>query len=380
MTDARRHRSDPRAHRVRPPLPGGGQLARGGMGTVWRAHDERLSRPVAVKVLHAVGLRGEPRTARRRGPGPRPARPSHIAVVYDVGTADGADYLVMELIDGRAVGSVLAERGHLSWPEATLVCAQVADALASAHARGVVHRDVTAGNVMLTPSGVKLVDFGLSTNAGAPEADGDGNLMGRRRTWLPNASTATRSRRAATCTPWACCSTVPVRAVAVAGDLGGATAGRAPGRRAGTPAGDRGPARRRPRRGPAVPARDPGDRPTAAQVAQVLQAAASVAADSAPVATGGDATDPLPVTQFLAARYSATAAVRPARAPPLTPARRRRGGGRRRPPLRDAGLGKPRPYGQRPDPAAGSGRGHLRYRLRGHLTGNWRMTGSTSPR
>lgn len=148
------------------------------MGTVWRAYDDRLSRPVAVKILDAArSAAAYPHFAREARILARLDHP-HIASVYDVGAEGDVAYLVMELVEGAPVSAVLAERERLPWPEAAAVCAQVADALATAHARGVVHRDVTAANVMLTAGGVKLVDFGISTLEGSPETDPYGNLVG----------------------------------------------------------------------------------------------------------------------------------------------------------------------------------------------------------
>src|SRR5262249_16953099 len=136
-------------------------------------YDERLSRPVAVKILNdpqAQWIRDEAKTlARLTHP--------HIATVYDVGESEGRHYLVTELVDGDTLASRLAG-GPLGWPAAAICCAQVSCALAAAHARGLVHRDVTPANIMLTGSDAKLIDFGISTFEGADEADADGNVHG----------------------------------------------------------------------------------------------------------------------------------------------------------------------------------------------------------
>src|SRR2546421_7027160 len=157
------------------------RMGRGGMATVWRAHDERLSRTVAVKILDGrlpddqagrLHMRAEARALARLSH-------QHIADVYDFGTPENAaPYLVMELVEGPSLASVLIERQALPWRAALTVCAQVADALAAAHARGVVHRDVTAANVMLTPAGVKLIDFGICALEGQQQTDADGQLLG----------------------------------------------------------------------------------------------------------------------------------------------------------------------------------------------------------
>jgi serine/threonine-protein kinase len=146
-------------------------VARGGSATVWRGHDERLTRPVAIKLL-ADDQRGrdEARTLARL------SHP-HIAEVFDYGRHDTQAYLVLELVDGASLADVLAHH-DMPWPAAVAVAAQTAAALAAAHARGLVHRDITPGNIMLTPSGIKLIDFGISAASGDAELDTDGGLRG----------------------------------------------------------------------------------------------------------------------------------------------------------------------------------------------------------
>jgi serine/threonine-protein kinase len=146
-------------------------VARGGSATVWRGHDERLSRSVAIKLL-ADNQRGrdEARTLARL------SHP-HIAEVFDYGRHDEQTYLVLELVDGASLADVLA-RHDMPWPAAVAVAAQTAAALAAAHARGLVHRDITPGNIMLTASGIKLIDFGISAASGDAELDTDGGLRG----------------------------------------------------------------------------------------------------------------------------------------------------------------------------------------------------------
>ena len=146
----------------------------GGMSVVWRARDEILDRDVAVKVL-SPAVAESPDVLRRIYSEARAAaglRHPHVVEVYDYGeTPDGdrvVPYVVMELIAGRSLADVLSG-GALPWRSAVLIGAQVAAALAAAHARGIVHRDVKPGNVMVTAAGVKLVDFGISASIG--EAD-----------------------------------------------------------------------------------------------------------------------------------------------------------------------------------------------------------------
>jgi hypothetical protein len=151
------------------------RIGAGGMSVIWRAWDEALERTVAVKVLdgplgtdHADRelIRREARAAARI------EHPNAIQV-YDYGetvTPRGriAAYVVMQLLDGSSLADRLAT-GPLDWPEAVAVSATVADVLAAAHRRGVVHRDVTPENVMLTTDGVKLLDFGIAAEYGQRE-------------------------------------------------------------------------------------------------------------------------------------------------------------------------------------------------------------------
>ena len=160
------------------------RLGEGGMSLVWRGHDEVLGRDVAVKVLtpryaedHTVGqrMRVEAKAVARL------CHP-HITAVYDYGESPSSGgrtvpYVVMELVDGVPLSARLAD-GGLHWTDAVTICAQVASALATAHAHGVVHRDVTPSNVMLTRGGAKVVDFGISALAGERDACPDGSLFG----------------------------------------------------------------------------------------------------------------------------------------------------------------------------------------------------------
>jgi eukaryotic-like serine/threonine-protein kinase len=138
-------------------------IGAGGMGEVYRARDTRLDRNVAIKVL-SPELTGEP-AARQRFE--REARSvaalshSHICPLFDIGHHDGTDFLVMEYLDGETLAQRLA-RGKLPLDQALEYGIQIADALAAAHKVGIVHRDLKPGNIMLTKSGAKLLDFGLA--------------------------------------------------------------------------------------------------------------------------------------------------------------------------------------------------------------------------
>jgi eukaryotic-like serine/threonine-protein kinase len=161
------------------------RLGAGGMSVVWRGFDEVLGRQVAVKVL-PPSTSADPAFRRRlRAEAQAAARLSHphITNVYDYGEATTVDgepvpYVVMELIDGESLAAVLARVRRLPWQAAVRITSEVAAALAAAHARGIVHRDVTPANVMLTPTGAKVVDFGISALIGENDIDPDGSLLG----------------------------------------------------------------------------------------------------------------------------------------------------------------------------------------------------------
>ncbi|HWC66342.1 MAG TPA: serine/threonine-protein kinase, partial [Thermoanaerobaculia bacterium] len=138
-------------------------LGAGGMGEVYKTKDTRLDRIVAVKVL-PEGLAAAPeRKARfeREAKAISALSHPHICALYDVGRAEGVEYLVMEHLEGETLESRL-DRGALPIDQTLALGLQIADALEAAHRRGIVHRDLKPGNVMLTRSGVKLLDFGLA--------------------------------------------------------------------------------------------------------------------------------------------------------------------------------------------------------------------------
>ena len=138
-------------------------LGAGGMGEVYKAKDTRLDRTVAIKILPAH-LSESPELKERFE---REARAvsslnhPHICTLHDIGHQDGIDFLVMEYLEGESLADRL-ERGPLSTSEVLRYGIELADALDNAHREGVVHRDLKPGNVMLTPPGAKLVDFGLA--------------------------------------------------------------------------------------------------------------------------------------------------------------------------------------------------------------------------
>jgi Tol biopolymer transport system component/predicted Ser/Thr protein kinase len=138
-------------------------LGAGGMGEVYKARDSRLERTVAIKVLPQHLSQSEEVRQRfeREAKMISSLSHSHICALYDVGNQDGTEYLVMEFLEGESLADRLL-KGPLP-PDQVLRCGiEIADALDKAHRQGVIHRDLKPGNVMLTKSGVKLVDFGLA--------------------------------------------------------------------------------------------------------------------------------------------------------------------------------------------------------------------------
>ncbi|MFG3700889.1 protein kinase [Micromonospora sp. NPDC047620] len=161
------------------------RIGLGGMSEVWRADDEVLHRPVAVKAL-AGEFGTDPQlraTIQREARAAARLTHPHVTQVYDYGEASLAGgavvpYLVMELVEGRNLADRLAD-GPLAWPDAVRLAGQVAAALAAAHRIGVVHRDIKPGNVMLTETGAKVLDFGIAALAGPdhPLAGQTGELL-----------------------------------------------------------------------------------------------------------------------------------------------------------------------------------------------------------
>ena len=162
-----------------------GKLGVGGMGVVYEAEDTRLSRAVALKFLPEE-LAGDPDAIRRFE---REAQTvailnhPHICTIYDVGDHQGRRFIAMERVDGVNLKTYMA-RNTLDTPAVVDIALQVTDALAAAHAKGVVHRDIKPGNIIVAPSGqVKVLDFGLArrfklSETGPLGADGS-TIIGR---------------------------------------------------------------------------------------------------------------------------------------------------------------------------------------------------------
>src|SRR5512135_2091622 len=149
-------------------------LGAGGMGEVYKARDTRLGRDVAVKVLPSHLSDGPDSKVRfeREARAIAALSHPHICALYDVGSHDGTEYLVIELIEGQVLSGRL-EKGALPTEQVLRFGVQVADALDRAHRAGIIHRDLKPGNVMLTKSGVKLLDFGLAKMAAAEKPSSD---------------------------------------------------------------------------------------------------------------------------------------------------------------------------------------------------------------
>ena len=144
-------------------------LGAGGMGEVYRARDSRLNRDVAIKILpeHLSQSRELRERFEREARAISQLSHPHICVLHDIGEHDGKTYLVLECLEGETLGERL-RRGPLSPDQVLKYGAQIADALDKAHRRGVVHRDLKPDNIMVTKSGVKVLDFGLAKPLAAP--------------------------------------------------------------------------------------------------------------------------------------------------------------------------------------------------------------------
>jgi len=147
------------------------KIGAGGMGEVYRAHDEQLERDVALKVLPATGFSDPAARARllREARSAAGLNHPHICTVHEVGEADGQAYIAMELVAGQSLSARLAA-GRIPAEEVLRYGLQLAEALAHAHKRGIVHRDLKSANVMVTPEGrAKVLDFGLAKRSSGAE-------------------------------------------------------------------------------------------------------------------------------------------------------------------------------------------------------------------
>ena len=157
------------------------ELARGGMATVWEAEDKVLTRRVAIKVLHPhlAGDDGSRVRFRREAVAAAGLAHPHIVTTYDTGRDAEVAYIVMELVEGITLARLLRAEGSLPVAKALDVAAQVADALACAHAHGVIHRDVKPSNILLRADGhVKVADFGIAKAGAGTDLTRTGVVMG----------------------------------------------------------------------------------------------------------------------------------------------------------------------------------------------------------
>jgi eukaryotic-like serine/threonine-protein kinase len=158
-------------------------LGAGGMGEVYQARDKRLERSVAIKVLpaHLSSNSDLKLPLEREARAISSLQHPHICVLHDVGHQDGTDYLVMEYLEGETLADRL-RKSPLPIDQALKVGIEISDALDKAHRRGIIHRDLKPGNIMLTKSGAKLMDFGVGP--GALMWTADSRLRARPLRWL----------------------------------------------------------------------------------------------------------------------------------------------------------------------------------------------------
>ncbi len=140
------------------------RIGRGGMGTVYKAHDTHLYRPVALKVIapeHLLDPESKHRLIREARAAAALNHPN-IVTVYDIGANDGIDYIIMEYVEGRSLDTLIGRKG-LKLGDALEYAVQIADALAKAHSAGIIHRDLKPANVIVSDDGrAKVLDFGLA--------------------------------------------------------------------------------------------------------------------------------------------------------------------------------------------------------------------------
>jgi serine/threonine-protein kinase len=171
------------------------RIGEGAMAEVFRARDTGIDRIVAIKALKPEYHRHPELTQRflREATAAGTLSHAHIATIYDVGEADGAAYMAMELVSGRPLDEAMKAQGRMPYERVLALGIQLADALAYAHAQGVVHRDVKPSNIMLSPDGriAKLLDFGVARIGDMDSASADlartqaGQLIGTPRYMSP---------------------------------------------------------------------------------------------------------------------------------------------------------------------------------------------------
>src|SRR6202140_1444162 len=157
------------------------EIAQGGMAEVYLAHDQLLDRLVALKALFPEYAR-EPSFVerfRREAQAAANLNPPNIVAIYDWGQESGTYFIVMEYVEGRSLRDLVRSESPLDPNQAAEIAAEIASALAFAHRKGVVHRDVKPGNVLLTRSGnVKVTDFVLARAGASDGLTQTGSVMG----------------------------------------------------------------------------------------------------------------------------------------------------------------------------------------------------------
>jgi eukaryotic-like serine/threonine-protein kinase len=157
------------------------RIAVGGMGEVWRAHDDTLDREVAVKLLRPESSSDDTFVERFRAEARHAGGLTHpnVGTVHDYGEDDGNAYLVMELLEGRPLSEIIRERAPLDPAEVTEILYQTAIALQAAHEAGVVHRDVKPANIVVDADGyAKITDFGIARALGEAPMTQTGEVLG----------------------------------------------------------------------------------------------------------------------------------------------------------------------------------------------------------
>ena len=160
------------------------EIAQGGMATVYEAMDQRLSRHVAVKIMHTMLAQGPHRAQfeerfRREARSAAAIANPHIVQVYDTGVDRGLDYLVMEYVHGISLRRDMARQGIYPLKETLRIVGEILDGLASAHRAGVIHRDIKPENILINDRGhVEITDFGLARAAAQATLSSTGMLMG----------------------------------------------------------------------------------------------------------------------------------------------------------------------------------------------------------
>jgi serine/threonine protein kinase len=157
------------------------ELGRGGMGVVWKARDEELGQIVALKLLREAYAEDPDYVTRfeRELDLAKRIHSRNVVQVLGYGVRDGTPYLVLEYVDGPSLRQHLTTHGAYAWPEAKVLCAQIAQGLADAHAAGVIHRDLKPSNILIGSDGIaKLADFGIAKGLDLTRVTGTSTLLG----------------------------------------------------------------------------------------------------------------------------------------------------------------------------------------------------------